>query len=107
MTDVHTRALYARLPRGLAHVGIVLHWRVNDRRRRDADNLAPTLKALIDGLTRGARGWPGYGLTEDDDWLHVTSGRVIELDRTQPPGLWLEITDMSADPIPADIPGGH
>jgi crossover junction endodeoxyribonuclease RusA len=95
MHTVHAYAIAEWLPRGLDRVGIVLHWRVSTKHRRDADNLAPTLKACVDGLTRGSRNHPGFGLTVDDDWQHVTSGWAIELDRTQPSGLWLEITDLS------------
>lgn len=95
MHTVHTYAIAQKLPRGLDRVGIVLHWRVTDKRRRDEDNLAATVKACVDGLTGGSRNHPGFGLTVDDDWMHVTSGYAIELDRTQPPAVWLTITDLS------------
>lgn len=95
MDAVHTLAIKHQLPRGLEHAGIVLRWRVTDARRRDADNLGPSLKACCDALTRGSRNHPGYGLTSDDDWQHVTSGHEIELDRSKPSALLLWITDLS------------
>lgn len=95
MKTVHLLAKQARLPRGLEHVGIVLWWSVPDRRRRDQDNLAATRKACVDALTAGSRNHPGYGLTVDDDWLHVTSGDAIELVPGRPAALRLEITDLT------------
>lgn len=74
-------AARAMLPKGLAKVRIepVLHFM--DRRRRDAPNLHPTLKACVDGLGpaflrmpsaryKGASA-PGYGLIPDDDAKHL------------------------------------
>lgn len=95
MDRVHGHAVAARLPRGLERVGIVLWWRVNTRHRRDEDNLAPTLKACCDALCSGTKKRPGYGLTVDDDWTHVTSGTAIEYVPREPMTLWLEITDLS------------
>lgn len=40
----------ANVPRGLAHVDVSLHYAPRDARRRDADNLVPTLKACCDGI---------------------------------------------------------
>lgn len=58
----------ARMPADLPHVTVGLTWVVKDRRRRDGgENLAPTLKALIDGLV-------DYGVVVDDDQAHVTRG---------------------------------
>lgn len=44
-----TSLLANRFP-ALARCEVTLTWYVNDRRRRDADNLFPTLKAACDGL---------------------------------------------------------
>ena len=41
------------------HVRVELHYQPRDRRRRDADNLAPTLKAMCDGVVDA-------GLVPDD-----------------------------------------
>ena len=40
-------------PNGADHVVVELHYWPRDRRRRDADNLVPTLKAACDGLVDG------------------------------------------------------
>lgn len=53
----HVAPLYER-----AHVTIWVSW--PDRRRRDVLNLAPTVKACIDGMTDA-------GLWPDDDDLHL------------------------------------
>ncbi|MBP2333074.1 hypothetical protein [Corynebacterium freneyi] len=49
----------AKLPQGVDHATVALHYVPRDRRRRDADNLVPTLKAACDGLVDA-------GLTADD-----------------------------------------
>lgn len=36
--------------RGCGHVEVLLEWWVPDNRKRDEDNIVPTLKALCDGL---------------------------------------------------------
>lgn len=43
------RLAFARM-RGHRHVEVTLVWVVADRRRRDEDNITPTLKALCDGM---------------------------------------------------------
>lgn len=45
-----TGALLARGLRGSGRVEVTLTWIVPDHRRRDEDNIVPTLKALCDGL---------------------------------------------------------
>lgn len=94
MDHVHWTARAMRLPTGLARVRIVLTWAVADRRRRDSDNLAPTLKACVDALCRGTSARPGYGLTADDDWTRVESECRIEPGRP-PGGMWITIIDLS------------
>ncbi len=86
---VRVLALQAKLPKGLDRVGIVLHWQATVHRPRDSDNPTPTLKACIDALTR-------YGLLEDDDSEHVTSGCVIEALGPKS-RLWLTIHDLSGE----------
>lgn len=49
----------AGLPRALPRVRVGLAYFPKDNRRRDADNLVPTLKAACDGLV-------DYGLVDDD-----------------------------------------
>lgn len=62
----------ARLPRGVDHATIRLHYVPRDRRRRDPSNLMPTQKALLDGLAAGTDRHPGYGLVADDTPEYVT-----------------------------------
>jgi crossover junction endodeoxyribonuclease RusA len=64
--EVHTRARHMRLPQGLAHITVALHYQAPDRRRRDADNLVPTLKACCDALAAGTTKHPGFGMVADD-----------------------------------------
>jgi Holliday junction resolvase RusA-like endonuclease len=75
----------ARLPT-VQRAEITLHYRVPDRRRRDADGPAPTLKAVLDALV-------AEHVLPDDSSDHVP--RVaIEIhppEPGQPPGLWLSI----------------
>lgn len=42
--------LWGRRIRGAERVEVTLIWVVSDRRKRDEDNVVPTLKALCDGL---------------------------------------------------------
>lgn len=53
------RARFAKLDKGCTKVRITLVWHPVGNRRRDAINLAPTLKAIEDGLV-------DYGLVPDD-----------------------------------------
>jgi len=77
----------ARLPADLPHITVSLTWVVKDRRRRDGgENLAPTLKALIDGLV-------DYGVVIDDDQAHVTRGpSVVDYRPAATPHIELHIT---------------
>lgn len=84
--DVMVLARAKPLPRDLGRVVITLHWQAKVHRRRDLDNVFPTLKAAIDGLR-------AYGLVPDDDALHVKPEASITVgfaDR-----LWLSIEDVS------------
>lgn len=56
-TRLYARA--AKLPRGLERVCIEAFLHFPDRRRRDAGNWSPTVKACVDGLV-------DYGLIPDD-----------------------------------------
>lgn len=62
----HWLAKAAKLPKGLAHVELTLHFTPPDRRVRDDDNLADTLKSVCDALKAGTRRHPGYGMVPDD-----------------------------------------
>jgi crossover junction endodeoxyribonuclease RusA len=66
------RAKQARIPSG-THVTVGLHYAPGDNRRRDADNLWPTLKAACDALARGPRrDWVGLELVPDDTPEYMT-----------------------------------
>ena len=47
------------------HISVQLHYATGDQRRRDQDNLVPTLKVCLDGCVRA-------GLLVDDTPEHVT-----------------------------------
>lgn len=75
---------------------ITLHYRVPDRRRRDADNLAVLLKVCQDALV-------DEGVIPRDDWVCVPhSGQTIHPPQPgQPSALWLELlvlTEYDKDP---------
>lgn len=72
----------ARIPAG-QHCTVTLMWAPGDRRRRDTDNLVPTLKAACDGLL-DARVVP------DDTPQHMTKHMPIIAARA--PGMWLDVT---------------
>ncbi|OZM74188.1 hypothetical protein CFN78_06850 [Amycolatopsis antarctica] len=92
---VTNAAKTARIPSG-HHLTVTLHYRPGDNRRRDADNLVPTLKAACDALARGPRrDWIGLELVPDDTPEHMTK-RMPEIHRG--PGvrrLWLTVEVQS------------
>lgn len=48
------------------HISVQLHYATGDNRRRDTDNLVPTMKPAVDGLVDA-------GVVPDDDPAHVTT----------------------------------
>ena len=70
---------------------VTLHYRAPDMRRRDADNLAPTLKACQDALVEA-------GVIHEDSWVTVPESRQRIHPPTpgQPGALWLELSDPDA-----------
>lgn len=70
---------------------VELTWHVPDKRRRDADNLVPTLKALCDGLVDA-------GIVPDDtpDLMDKRMPRIIHTPG-QPARLVLTLTGGAAD----------
>ena len=64
---------------------VTLHYRVPDLRRRDADNLAVTLKVAQDALV-------AEGILPRDDWVHIPrSSQQIHPPSDEGPALWLEL----------------
>lgn len=75
----------AHLP-DMVYADVTLHWRMPDRRTRDADGAMPTLKVVLDALVK-------EGVLYDDSWVEVRHCGVT----AHPPqpgipgGLWLQI----------------
>ena len=62
----------AKIPKS-QHLIVQLHYRPGDNRRRDEDNLYPTMKACCDALARGPRrDWVGLELVPDDTPRYMT-----------------------------------
>lgn len=67
---------------------VILNWQQPDRRRRDGDGAAPTLKVCLDALVK-------EGILHDDSWVEVPhSGVTCHAPIKGKPGaLWLVLTD--------------
>lgn len=72
---------------------VTLHYRVPDRRRRDADNLAVVLKVCQDALV-------AEGVLPDDSWTHIPAATCRIHPPDGPPALWLTLTPIT-DPATA------
>lgn len=69
-------------------INLTLHYRVPDRRRRDADNLAATLKVCQDALVEA-------GVLVEDSWVTVPSATCrIHPPSAEGPALWLELEEI-------------
>lgn len=85
------RAREAGIPSG-GHLAVTLHYQPGDNRRRDADNLVPTLKACCDALARGPRrDWIGLELVPDDTPKYMTKHMPVIHEGPGPRRMWLEI----------------
>lgn len=114
--DVVRLAAHAYLPRGVAHVTVELHWQPPDNRRRDEDNLWPTLKPIADALTptipprrRGNKTLPavvGYGMVPDDIPRWMDKPKPVIHPGAREPGphgrMWIELTWITAAEAAAD-----
>ncbi|MBF6301193.1 hypothetical protein IU459_27145 [Nocardia amamiensis] len=99
---VVTLARAAGLPKGVGYATITLHYRPRDNKPRDSVNLAPTVKAVVDGLTpqkvvktkRGFNVHPGYGFVPDDSTRHVSTPEPVihPAEPGRDGALWLDIT---------------
>lgn len=67
------------------HVTVTLHYRPRDKRRRDADNIVPVLKALCDGLV------DAKVVTDDTPDLMTKTMPTIH-PAEGPAAMWLTIT---------------
>jgi Holliday junction resolvase RusA-like endonuclease len=69
---------------------IVLNYRPATRQRRDADNLAPTLKVCQDALV-------AEGVLPDDSWVCVPAAtlRIHPPTTGQPAYMWLELAVLT------------
>lgn len=77
-----------QLPR-ITRAAVTVTWWPPDRRRRDADGLAPFTKACLDGLT------PPEGAVLEDDHAGVVPSVTMRIAEPQPPGrLELELADL-------------
>jgi crossover junction endodeoxyribonuclease RusA len=74
---VYVSALLGKYPKSVPHATITLTWHPPRAYRTDAENLAPLLKACVDGLALGTGKTLGYGLTADDTPQYVTTRCVI------------------------------
>ncbi|MCP2169195.1 hypothetical protein [Goodfellowiella coeruleoviolacea] len=89
--DVTLAAQRAGIPR-CRHLTVCLHYAPGDNRRRDADNLWPTLKAAADALARGPRrDWVGLDLVPDDTPDHMTKLAPIIHSGPGERRLWLTV----------------
>lgn len=73
----------------LAGAEVTLHFRPKDKRRRDADGLAPTLKVCLDALV-------AEGVLPDDSWVHVPAAtcRIHPPITGEPASMWLELLEL-------------
>lgn len=71
---------------------VTLHYRVPDKRRRDADNLAATLKVCQDALVEA-------GVLTEDSWVTVPASgqRIHPPIKGQPGALWLVLSAPEGD----------
>lgn len=84
-------AKLVKLPTGLQRVSVELHYVPATRRRRDEDNMAPTLKACCDALVM-------YKLVPDDSHEYLTSASRIDPVNSRKCGLYLLVADLSDVP---------
>jgi crossover junction endodeoxyribonuclease RusA len=75
--------------RRLVGAEVTLHMRPKDRRRRDADGLAPTLKVCLDALV-------AQSVLPDDSWVHVPAATCrIHPPNGEPAAMWIELTEIT------------
>jgi crossover junction endodeoxyribonuclease RusA len=83
-------AIRAAKPKPMVGANVTLHFRPKDRRRRDADGMYPTLKAIQDALVL-------EGVLPDDSWVCVPSATCrIHEPNGEGPAMWVELVDPDA-----------
>lgn len=81
-------AIRAAQVRPIVAAEVTLHYRVPDKRRRDADNLAATLKVVQDALVQ-------EGVLPDDSWVCVPSATCRIHAPEAEAAMWVELTDVT------------
>ncbi|WKW87082.1 rusA-like resolvase [Microbacterium phage Nicole72] len=85
-------ALWGRRIRGAQRVEVTLTWFVADARKRDEDNVVPTLKALCDGLVDAA-------VVRDDTRQYMVKNMPrIVVDRGVRPHMELRVRVLASVP---------
>ena len=82
---LHARRVH--LPVGLGRARVECAFQFTDARRRDVGNLAPTAKAIVDGLV-------DYGLLPDDDDAHLI-GPDLRRGPKSPDGIGLVVVTVT------------
>jgi len=78
----------AKLPKGLQRVHITCTVHKTNNRSYDAGNLAPTAKAIVDGLVTD------YGLLPDDSNEHVIGPDMRPGEKQDQPGITIKIKEV-------------
>ena len=83
--EAFVRCRAARIPRA-QHITVQLHYQPRDNRRRDSDNLVPTLKALCDGIVDA-------GVVSDDtpDYMTKIMPTIHPAVKGEPARMWLTV----------------
>jgi hypothetical protein len=81
-------AIRAAKPAPMIGADVTLHYRVPDRRIRDSDGIAPTLKVVLDALV-------AEKVLPRDDWVHVPhSGQRIHEPSDEGPAMWVTLDEL-------------
>lgn len=90
LEQARTTIRAAKVP-PMVGANITLHYRVADKRRRDADNLAVVLKVVQDALV-------AEGVIHDDSWVCVPhSGQTIHPPNGEPAAMWVELQPLTTE----------
>ena len=86
--DAAILAVLVALPAPMLRAEVTLHFRPADRRRGDADGLAPTLKVVLDALVQ-------TGVLVDDGWQYVPAVSCRIHMPEKPAAMWLELEEVA------------